>query len=404
MSGNLQHKLRPGFNFKGKLLLLNKFILRALLVFSILLLFNPSITEAADALDKLSEIRSKIQSRLQKVKEAKIKETSIQSKIKDLNKNINKKESQLNNYNKLMAQTKPKIRAITTEINRLTGNLDRRQHLLNERIKAIHKRQRGGNALMLTSAADYQDLMVKSKYMSLLAHYEKRVIKDYSKDLSEINVKKQELENLNRKLSDSRKNTMKKKEEMRSERIKKGKLLAIVKKKRSEQEKKINELKTSSNELLSMVSRFKKRSIPQSITGKGFRASKGKLPWPADGSVVIPYGNYKDPDLQATVFKNGIEIKLTPGINPKAVAGGRVVYANTFKGYGNLLIIDHGNGFHSLYGNLEEISFKSGELLIGGMDVGKAGISKTLKYPALYFEIRYKGKPQEPTQWFMGNI
>jgi septal ring factor EnvC (AmiA/AmiB activator) len=379
-------------------------MLRALLVVSMLVLFNPLITEAVDPLDKLSEIRSKIQSRLQKVKEAKIKENSIQSKIKDLNKDINEKESQLNNYNKRMAQTKPKIRALTTEINRLTSNLDKRQHLLHERIKAIHKRQRGGNALLLTSAADYQDLMVKSKYMSLLAYYEKRVIKGYSNDLSEINAKKHELENLNQKLNDSRKHILKKKEEMRSERIKKGKLLAVVKKKRSAQEKKINELKTASNNLLAMVSKLKKRSIPQSITGKGFRALKGKLPWPADGSVVIPFGNYNDPDLRATVFKNGIEIKLTPGINPKSVAGGRVVYANTFEGYGNLLIIDHGNGYHSLYGNLEEISFKSGELLIGGMDIGKAGRSKSRKYPALYFEIRYKGKPQEPTQWLMSNI
>jgi septal ring factor EnvC (AmiA/AmiB activator) len=117
------------------------------------------------------------------------------------------------------------------------------------------------------------------------------------------------------------------------------------------------------------------------------------------GRVAIPYGEYKDPEYGITVFKNGLEIAPEQGEKPKAVAGGRVVYADWFKGYGLLLIVDHDNGYHSLYGNLSEIFLKSGDILIEGTVVGNIGNSQILNYPTLYFEIRHKGKPVNPSQW-----
>jgi len=81
------------------------------------------------------------------------------------------------------------------------------------------------------------------------------------------------------------------------------------------------------------------------------------------------------------------------------VAGGRVVYADWFEGYGNLVIIDHGSGYHSLYSNLSDISLQSGNIVTKGFEVGGVSKSRQLNVPALYFEIRYKGKPVDPMKW-----
>jgi septal ring factor EnvC (AmiA/AmiB activator) len=148
-----------------------------------------------------------------------------------------------------------------------------------------------------------------------------------------------------------------------------------------------------------MIKRLEKKRVPKSIIGKGFRASKGHLPWPVTGKVLIPFGKYKDPKFNIPVFKNGIEIKAKAGEHPKAAYGGRIVFADWFKGYGLLLIINHGNGYHSLYGNLSEIFHKTGDIINKGTAIGTIGAPRLMDVSTLYFEIRYKGRPVDPQIW-----
>lgn len=369
------------------------------LLFTAILLSAISYANAANPIDKLSDIQNKIKSKLQQVRAAKLKETSIQTKINNIDSRINSKEKEIKQYDRRIAKSMTEVRSLENEIQQITEKLDKRTRFLNERIRAIHKRQYGGDALVLMTATDHQDLIRKSKYISLLAYYDSKIIKKYSSSIKEINAKKMVIENINNKLNTNRNTVKKKSEELLSSRANKDRVLAKIKSNRIAQEKKIKELRESSEKLQNMVRKFKNSKIPESIIGKGFQASKGELSWPVNGKVMISYGNYQDPELNTTIFKNGIEINAKKGDKPLAIAGGRVVYANAFKGYGNLLIIDHGSGYHSLYGNLSELALKTGELLIGGMEVGKVSMSKLLNVPTLYFEIRYKGKPVDPKPW-----
>ncbi len=371
-----------------------------LFLFLSLALF-PTPQASASTLDKLSDIQNSIMNKLQQVKEARNKEASISTKIGSINENISRKENELKKYDKRISTSKTKIKNLSNDLNSLDRKLDDRTRYLNERIIALHKRRYGGNTFLLTSAADYQDLIRKSKYVSLLAHYDSTIIRKYSSDIKAIRAKKSELENINTKLQKTNDNIRKKKEELQIDRAEKDKLFAVIKSKRLAQENKIKELKESSRKLQDMVKKLKNKSIPESILGKGFKAVKGNLPWPINGEVLVPYGDYNDPELKTTVFKNGIEIKSGSKDKAKAVAGGRVVYSNRFDDFGNLLIIDHGNGYHSLYGNLSEVVLKTGELLIAGMEIGTADKSNKLNVPALYFEIRHKGKPVDPIPWLI---
>ena len=79
--------------------------------------------------------------------------------------------------------------------------------------------------------------------------------------------------------------------------------------------------------------------------------------------------------------------------------GGKVVFAEWFKGYGQMVIINHGDGYHTLYGSLSEIFTKVGDIIKGKQAVGRVGKSGLLTSPGLYFELRYKGKPLDPLQW-----
>ncbi len=378
------------------------FITCLFLLSSLILLSTPEA--AASALDKLSEIQNSIMNKVQQVKEIRKKETSISTKIGSINENISRKENDLKKYKKRISTSKKQIRNLSNDLNSLDRKLNDRTRYLNERIIAMHKRQYGSTTSLLTSASDYQDLIRKSKYISLLAHYDSTIIRKYSSDIKEIHAKKSELENINSKLLKTNDSIRKKKEELQTDKAEKDKLFALVKSKRLAQENKIKELKASSRNLQNMVKKLKNKKIPESILGKGFKAVKGSLPWPVNGEILTPYGDYNDPELNTIVFKSGIEIKASRKDKAKAIAGGRVVYSSRYEDFGNLLIIDHGNGYHSLYGNLSEVALKNGELLIAGMEIGTADKSNESNVPALYFEIRHKGKPVDPIPWLKAGL
>ncbi len=369
------------------------------LLFFILAAFPFQHLNAANPKKQLSEIRKQLIEKKQRVKEARKKEKSILSRIEAINTTIKKKQQELRYYDKRISQTMLNIARLSREIDALKAKSRKSRQYLKRRLRMLYKEQYGGSVLLLLSARDYQDLIRKSRYLSLIAYHDGREMKTYGSKIRAINSKKRKMENLYRGLEANKAEALQRKRELQAERVKKDRLLAMIRSKRSTYEKTIRELEESSKRLREMIKRLGKKKIPASVSGKGFRSLRGHLAWPVNGRVLIPFGRYRDPKFNIPVFKNGIEIKARPGDRPRAVSGGRVVYADWFKGYGLLLIINHGSGYHSLYGNLSEIFHRTGDIIRRGEAVGTVGKSRLLNVPSLYFEIRYKGKPVNPLAW-----
>jgi septal ring factor EnvC (AmiA/AmiB activator) len=126
------------------------------------------------------------------------------------------------------------------------------------------------------------------------------------------------------------------------------------------------------------------------------RPFQGALPWPADGVVLLKFGR---PRAAATAAPpSGIELSLPEGDPVRTVYDGTVAYADPFSGFGNLVIVDHGDRCYSLYGHLSSASVKKGDHVDQGSTVGLAGRNPSGN-PALYFELRIDGKPVDPLQW-----
>jgi septal ring factor EnvC (AmiA/AmiB activator) len=378
--------------------ILRPLLLSVLLMFFVISLVNPPVT-AAEKVNKIYEIQQKIRKAWKSVSESKEEEDVIRANMEDINDTIRKKEKELRSFGRQTSLIQSEIASLENEIEGLSANLDSRKQYLKEYVNFLYREQYGDNAFALTSATNYQDLARKSKYISLLANYEGRVIEKYMSDVQEVNSKRKNLQELVEELETNKAAALDKKKELQSDLSDKNELLSGIKEKQMAYEKKIKELEASSRKIQGVVKNSERKKIPESILGDGFVSLKGNLPWPIYGKVLIPYGDYKDPVFNVSTFKNGIEIEAGPDDLAKAVAGGRVIYAGDFEGYGMLLIIDHGDGYNSLYGNLSGVLLKKGELLIKGMELGKITGSKLLNTPALYFEIRYNGKPVDPMEW-----
>jgi len=132
---------------------------------------------------------------------------------------------------------------------------------------------------------------------------------------------------------------------------------------------------------------------------KGFAQLKGRLPIPADGRVEVGFGKVVNPRFRTVTVQKGVDIAAPRGEAVRAVAPGRVVHAGWFKGYGNLVIVDHGDGYHTLVAHLESMTAAAGEDVDAGSLLGTVGDTGSLKGAYLYFEVREKGKPLDPAAW-----
>jgi septal ring factor EnvC (AmiA/AmiB activator) len=142
---------------------------------------------------------------------------------------------------------------------------------------------------------------------------------------------------------------------------------------------------------------FNNDNLPDSsYDGRPFDQLKGKLILPVKGVVTNRFGATR-PD--STVQWKGLFLKSASGQSVKSIAAGQVVFADWLRGFGNLLIIDHGNGYMSLYGNNETLYKQVGDILRGGDTIASVGNSGGNEDFGLYFELRHQSKPLDPMVW-----
>jgi septal ring factor EnvC (AmiA/AmiB activator)/transglutaminase-like putative cysteine protease len=129
------------------------------------------------------------------------------------------------------------------------------------------------------------------------------------------------------------------------------------------------------------------------------RPWKGVLDWPAQGRINVTFGRHRHPKFDAWTVSNGIEILAADGAPVRAVFAGRVVFARWFNDYGNMVVLDHGDGILTLYARLRSILVRNGALVSTGDEIGLVGIGPGEEEPSLYFEVRDHQKAMDPLLW-----
>ncbi|MDF2489271.1 MAG: family peptidase [Pseudomonas sp.] len=131
--------------------------------------------------------------------------------------------------------------------------------------------------------------------------------------------------------------------------------------------------------------------------GGAFSAARGKLPWPVNGRLLARFGETRGDDARAKW--DGVMIGASVGSQVRAVHGGRVVFADWLRGAGLLVILDHGNGYLSLYGHNQSLLKRAGDIVKAGDAISTVGDSGGQDNAGLYFAIRQQGRPSDPAQW-----
>lgn len=172
-------------------------------------------------------------------------------------------------------------------------------------------------------------------------------------------------------------------------------IIELIESRMADDAARLAQLEADEQQLLALVEELTESTAPNATT-LDFGSLKGQLAWPVAGRVAKAPGKAI---REGGARWAGVVIDATPGDQVRAIAAGEVVYADWFRNLGRLVIIDHGEGYMSLYGNTEQILIEPGVSVAGGDTIASVGASQGDGAQGLYFEIRSNGDPMDPRSW-----
>lgn len=375
-------------------------ILPSMMVWAIVLLLALPSSQASrkDQIEKditqkkrdLSEIKKEISATRKKEKEISGKETSILETLTALETDLYKKKKELKQMEGQLAQIKERLKQTKDQISMLNRGLERSRTELHHRLAALYKMGRTPPETILLTSQSFPDLLKIDRYFRAILDSDARLIETYQHQVALKERYQEELTNDRAQWEKSILEVEKKKAEIENIRREKQTLLKSIQSQKVVYQKLIKELEERASNLQALVQKLEReKSLLSHGTSKP-ENFKGRLPPPVQGRVI---------SLFKERGQNGIEIQAEMGAEVKAVLPGKVVFADWFKGFGNLVVIDHGDQIFTVSGYCSQLLKKAGEVVAQGDAVALVGTAGALKGPSLYFEIRHQGRAQDPTDW-----
>jgi septal ring factor EnvC (AmiA/AmiB activator) len=374
----------------------------AFAIFFILALFHHPLLSSASERErvkqgkKLEDVEKRLRQTEKDISRISKKETDILGELERINKLLKKTRGELAVKNDSIKKTSSRIEDGRERIRNLSAEKSLLHKRLEKRLRAIHEMRNRAMLRMVFSIDNPLDLSRKYRYMALLMDYDRRLVESTERNIEEIKREKAALETLLARYNSEKKSAEAKRWEAEGLRRDRKVLLSSVRREKEKNLKLESELREARKELQGLMKRLVEEA--EESPG-GFAALRGKLRAPVEGKVVAFYGKVEHPKFKTVTFNNGIVIEAGYGAVVKNVADGRVLHAGWLKGYGEVVVIDHGGGFYTLYANLSEVFKNKGDTVEEREPVGKVGDYGTSDSAGLYFEIRQKGVPKDPLLW-----
>jgi septal ring factor EnvC (AmiA/AmiB activator) len=375
--------------------------------------------EGADLGDKqrdLQQTQKRLNEERAKAADARKREAGVLAELEAVDRRLTEKRKQVANLDGRIKKAQSDVASFQGEIGRLQGQRAGQEDALGRRLQALYKLQAQGGVLpLLFSGNDPGAQAIQLRHLTILATVDARLIREYRVTSEGLADRKAGLEARQKELGVLRTEAEAERADADREAARRLVLLARVKDERVYHDRMVGELSEAARRLETFIRDLQEkqrrvakvppparpRTAPpsDSTLGTGFGALRGRLLWPAAGKVVGEYGAQIHPRFGTKTFRNGIDIDVAEGTGIAAVYGGQVLYTGWFRGYGNLIIVDHGAEYYTLYGHAAEIKVKEGDEVKQGQMIGTVGDTGSLQGPRLYFEVRHEGKPQDPARW-----
>ncbi len=348
--------------------------------------------------NKETKIHNKIITEVKKLNDFTEKESKIIDGLNDLDRVLNKMRKIVASLSDEIKKLNYQIMETTEKRRKLLSEIDRDKACAESSLINFYKMKMMGITELFPMPDSVFDFIIQQNYLKRIVNYDMNTIDIEIKEMNTLRV-------LSKQLSEK-----KKKKHLLDERLKdhirimkkeSDRRKAILKDIRDKKElgyAAIAALRQAAQKLDNKIAAIEEHPLMEK-TGKSFADYRGKLEMPVKGKIVSRFGPEKNSNYSAFTFQSGIDIKTDRGEPVRSVFRGRVIFAQWLKGYGNVIIIDHGNNYYTLYAHVDEIFKKKGSVINTGEVIATAGDTDSLKGTCLHFEVRFHGKPVNPMKW-----
>ncbi len=358
---------------------------------------------------------SRIEQQRQHLQEVVRKEDSILEAMEEIDRAIHEQEARLEALRRKQKEVERRAAALEKERQALEQELASRRLYLQKRLRALYKYSTKGFLEAMLGGGTGAERLKRIRYLHQIVRRDMTLLAQQRAALDRLAEVQKAIEVEKLKVQDLTRQVEAQVAAAQQERQRKQQLLAQIRAEKTMTRRMIAELQLAASELERQVARLpteerpaarlearrgEPAKRPPSRTQGGFLAHRGRLPFPVEGGKVTrTFGRYRVPGMKTYDFHRGIDIEAPSGVPFRAIYDGEVKLAKWFKGYGLLMIVDHGGGYHSIYAHASRLSRKAGDKVKMGDIIGLVGDTGSFQGPYLYLEIRQNGKPVDPLEW-----
>ena len=402
--GNPQSAIRnPQSTIRGE----NRFLVLTLCLVTLIIAVQPSW--GASLQEKIEKEKQTLQQLKQEIRktrkerdQSRKKQAEVLQSIERLDRQLHKERRESTSINGEIKQIDRELDKIDAQLAGLRSDMSDKQAVIGIRLKRLYMEGRAGWVSPLVAATSYPQFQRRLLYLSSLAKWERNLFEEYRRQVAQSERLHAKQEKIRESLVARKRRIAKKLSVIRDVKSQKRVVLSSLKKTTRSHELMLRTLDQAESRKETLLKKLEQRSQIASGTIKKHSTDvfrRGALLWPADGDLVGVFGRQKHPTFDTYVRKKGIEIASKEGSAIRAVSGGDVVYADWLRGYGLVVIMDHGNNYFTFYAHASKLLVKEGEMVAKGAVLGETGSSGLTNRSILYFELRKGTKPVNPLRW-----
>lgn len=395
------------------------------ILFTILFFVDVSITQNREInieqeqenLNKIEQRKKDIEKEIERLKQEKVDYQKSLQKILEL---LASAEKELLSTKQSYEITIKEIKKLEEEFEIEQNKLDLQLIILKNRLKKFYKYNNISYFAVLINSKDFSQFLNRYRYLEQILENDADVIKQVNEQVELVKKQRDSLYNKREITKMLEQEIAREKENIEMSLEAKNKYLVKIEEERKKQLVVLEELEKSSAQIKEIIEiayrerekvkeaeqkaeeRTKTQTKPGTETVKKeptLKPKKGIFHIPVNGSIISNFGQQKQPDSNALVFNSGIDINAPLGESIRSASFGNVIYTGNVKGYGDIIILDHGGNVVTLYAHLSKILVKVNDKVSKGQIIGQVGTSGGVPSPRLHFEVRVEGKPVNPYEW-----
>lgn len=385
--------------------LINPLKFTALLLWCLVLLQSAVAAppKRAEVMEQLKDIRLKIDNEEGRRKSLEREEKSLQQGVVAVEKELGSLQTQEEALRAELKRLGDELAVVEIAVDESKRMVRGSQRHFKDRLIAMYKMRRGAGQLgYLAAAISSQDFLTRAFLLAAVARYDLSKLEELSKEVNRLEFEEKKLSAITEKRNRRLDEVSKLESRLQGKKEEREVALREISAKKELQERSLEKLERSAKSLEALLEKLMGSEEVEVSAGEGLERARGRLPMPVSGKIVQRFGKQKHQEFSDMVIVKGLEIATEVGTKVRPVAPGKVVLSQTLPGFGNVVIVDHGKRYYTLYGRL------ASTLATVGTDVTPSsvlGLTGEVDYQGrnFYFELRLKGKAVDPMDYLAHN-